>query len=178
MSLPRQKPAPDFGQRRTKLDLFNNVGFVPAHGIEISVDLIAVTEIERDHGVYVCQSYGWVILVDLFWSRALQESLDQRKERDTSIGYPADTLPIKAKRRWSRFDIDTRHDASIIPRGRGRSIGGFGDAGSSPALITKTVIMDLWRPSHQIGYDRRERPLASRNNKPPGILAFRRPILH
>ena len=95
------------------------MGFVPAHGIEISVDLIAVAEIERDHGVYVCQSYRWVILVDFFCSRTLQESLDQRKECDTSIGYPADALRIKAKRRWNGFDIDTRHDVPIIQAGEG-----------------------------------------------------------
>jgi hypothetical protein len=74
-----QKPAADFGQRRTKLDLFNDLGFPLPHGIEIRVDLIAVTEIERDHGVYVGQTYRRdrrVILVDLFWSDALQKSLD------------------------------------------------------------------------------------------------------
>lgn len=90
--------------------------------MEITVDLIAVTEIEHDHGVYAGQTYGGVFLVDLFRSGALQESLDQREERDTSIGYLADAMRIKAKRRWNSFDIDTSRDAPIIPSGRGRLV--------------------------------------------------------
>ena len=41
------------------------MGFALAHGIEIGIDLIAATQIERDHGVYVGQTYGRVFLVDL-----------------------------------------------------------------------------------------------------------------
>lgn len=83
------------------------MAFPLAHGIKIRVDLIAVAEIVRNDSVHVGQTYGRVLLVDLFRSRALQESLDQREEGDTSIGYPADAPRIEATRRRNHFDIDT-----------------------------------------------------------------------
>jgi hypothetical protein len=115
----RQKPAPNFRQRRTKFDLVDNEGFMLAHGIEISFDLVAASEIERDHGVHVCQTHGRVLLADFFRSGTLLESLDQSEECDSSIGYTADTMCIKAKRRRNGFDGDARHDARMIPSGEG-----------------------------------------------------------
>ena len=49
---------------------------------------------------------------------------------------------------------------------------------SLATAITKVVIMNPWHPSSRTNYAWRERPLASRNNKPPGILASRRPTSH
>jgi hypothetical protein len=67
------------------------------------------------NAITIDQGKGWVFLVDLFRSGAFEEGLDQREERDTSVGYAADAMCIHAKRRLDGFDIDTRQGSPIVP---------------------------------------------------------------